>query len=160
MNLKLVVMGPSKRHSFFLPSKFRVSFRSATWITNVTIWRYFSWFAVWIDTVFGQQVWSQQSKIKLEAIVINRSVSNMAGGQLQGVIKCQENHFHISGNVDIIASRSSIWTKKVIPKHQWLEFVKNIFGCMILSTVCFCNLIQSITFEFFVRFIFFLQFLF
>ena len=44
-------------HSF--PSKFRVSFWSASWITNVTIWRYFSWFAVWIDTVFGQQVWSQ-----------------------------------------------------------------------------------------------------
>ena len=113
--LKLVVIEPSKRYSFFLPSKFLVSFWSASWITihkcnDLTLFFMvccLNWYGIWATSL-----WSQQSKIKLEAIVINRSVSNMAGGQLQGVIKCQENHFHISGNVDIIASRSGILNQK------------------------------------------------
>ena len=46
----------------------------------------------------------------------------MAGGQLQGVIKCQENHFHISGNVDIIASRSGILNQKSYSKTSMARF--------------------------------------
>ena len=47
----------------------------------------------------------------------------MAGGQLQGVIKCQENHFHISGNVDIIASRSGILNQKSYSKTSMVRFL-------------------------------------